>query len=422
MQAIPRSQPFGRVGYVSLVGVLSVLFLALVLILSALPRYTAVSTHEATWSQSTFRMPGTKPATTAVAQMAPVTPIAAPTGQSINASQTLARIFQLDAPQYASTSDETTWGMSACSTAAITEVINAYGFQYRVADILHVQAQIGAITPDEGLTSDAGIEATAARFGFTTSWGHQLSLDQVIATANSGHPVIVAFPPGAAAPWMTGHILVVRGGNASHVEIVDSSKLNITSLSRQTFLSYWRGASWVLSPPSNDVPAGKPTMSVTLINQVLAHYGSPAAGQGQVLSSLGQQYDIDPAYALAFFFHESSLGTAGMARITHSLGNSRCVQDAACVNTSGGPCQAGQSCYASYASWADGFAGWYRQMTVYLNGSLEYYLTRQWKPLTTLETILPVYAPSSDQNDVSAYISAIQTAVATWRSGKVVVP
>jgi predicted double-glycine peptidase len=368
-------------------------------------------------------MAASKPATTAVAQTVPVTPTSQPvttsTPTSQNASRALVRINQLDPSQYNSAVDVTTWTYSACSAAALAEVINSYGFAYRIADILHVEAQIGAITPSQGLTTESGIANTAQKFGFTTKWGHNLSLDQVIATANAGQPVIVSWPPQT---YDGGHIVVVTGGTASTVYLADSSKYDRPSVSRTQFAAWWRGFSAILTPLSKDVPAGKPTISVAFINQVLAHYNSPAAGQGQALYSLGQQYDIDPAYALAFFFHESSFGTAGMARITHSLGNSRCVQDASCINTSGGDCQAGQSCYAGYANWADGFAGWYRQMTAYLNGSLEYYLTQQWKPLTTLETIIPVYAPSSDHNDVSAYISAIQTAVATWQSGKVVVP
>jgi predicted double-glycine peptidase len=370
----------------------------------------------AQWSSSVATLSDNQAAATPKSTQAPSVP---PAIQQSNASAALVRINQLAASQYASQADATTWSYSACSAAALTEVMNAYGFAYRIADILHVEAQIGAITPSQGLTTEAGIAATAKLFGFTTKWGHNLSLDQVIATANAGQPVIVSWPPQT---YDGGHIVVVTGGTASTVYLADSSKYDRPSVSRTQFATWWRGFSAILTPLSKDVPAGKPTISVAFINQVLAHYNSPAAGQGQALYSLGQQYDIDPAYALAFFFHESSFGTAGMARITHSLGNSRCVQDAACINTSGGDCQAGQSCYAGYASWAEGFAGWYRQMTAYINGSLEYYLSEQWKPLTTLETIISVYAPSSDHNDVSAYISSIQKAVATWRGGKVVVP
>ena len=68
---------------------------------------------------------------------------------------------------------------------------------------------------------------------------------------------------------------------------------------------------------------GAPSLSVGQIEAVLSQYGSPAAGNGQALYDLGVRYGIDPAYALAFFVHESGCGTRGVARFTHSLGNIR---------------------------------------------------------------------------------------------------
>ena len=68
---------------------------------------------------------------------------------------------------------------------------------------------------------------------------------------------------------------------------------------------------------------GQPTIKADLINQVLAYYHSPAQGKGQALYSLGAKYGVDPVYALAFFMHESSFGTTGVARATRSLGNIR---------------------------------------------------------------------------------------------------
>ena len=37
---------------------------------------------------------------------------------------------------------------------------------------------------------------------------------------------------------------------------------------------------------------------------------------------------------------------------------------------------------------------------------------------STVDEMVPVYAPSSDQNDVAAYIAAIEHAVDTWRRGQ----
>lgn len=161
------------------------------------------------------------------------------------ASQNLMRISQLDPAQYASSQEYKLWAYSACSSAALTEVINAYGHNYRVTDILEVEARIGEITPQNGLLEDVGIQRTAAQFGFKTNWGHNLSLEQIISIANNGTPVIVSFPPDRYAG---GHLLVVTGGNGSYVYLADSSLWNRHSLSRAQFLHWWEGFYAIVTP------------------------------------------------------------------------------------------------------------------------------------------------------------------------------
>lgn len=145
--------------------------------------------------------------------------------------------------------------------------------------------------------------------------------------------------------------------------------------------------------------SGPPSVSVDFLNQVLAFYDSPAAGKGQSLYDLGVKYTIDPVYALAFFLQESRLGTTGVARVTHSLGNIRA--------TPGHPSYHG---YRKYQTWEDGFADWYQLIkALYI---------QQWK-LVTVSKIVPVYAPSADHNDVETYITVVERAVTVWRSGSV---
>ena len=163
----------------------------------------------------------------------------------VNASQQLVRVSQLDPAQYSSPEEYNTWAYSACSAAAMTEVFNAYGHQYRVTDILKVEAQIGEISPALGLVRPEGIEHTAAQFGFKTTWGNAWTLDQVIETANRGNPVIVSFPPDR---YDGGHILVVSGGNSTTVYLADSSGWNRHALSRAQFLQWWEGYAAVVIP------------------------------------------------------------------------------------------------------------------------------------------------------------------------------
>jgi hypothetical protein len=162
-----------------------------------------------------------------------------------SASQKLMRLSQLDPAQYSSTQQYNLWAYSACSTAAMTEVINAYGRHYRITDILQVESQLGDITPALGLLRDSGIADTAAKFGFNTNWGYNRTLDQIITIANAGRPVIVSFPPDK---YPAGHLVVVTGGSSTSVYLADSSLYNHHSLSHQQFMQWWGGFSAIVTP------------------------------------------------------------------------------------------------------------------------------------------------------------------------------
>lgn len=65
----------------------------------------------------------------------------------------------------------------------------------------------------------------------------------------------------------------------------------------------------------NSTVTGKPTISPEIIDKLLCKYGNPTTcGTGQALYNGGTNSGIDPAYALAFFYHESNFGTKGVAR------------------------------------------------------------------------------------------------------------
>lgn len=144
---------------------------------------------------------------------------------------------------------------------------------------------------------------------------------------------------------------------------------------------------------------GSPSIDVDLINQVLDYYESPARGKGQALYNLGVKYGVDPVYALAFFMQESRFGTTGVAQVTLSLGNIRATHGYESYHG-----------YRKYKDWEAGFEDWYRLIKV------QY--MQKWK-LKTVNQIIPVYAPSEDNNDVDAYIRAVKSAVNTWRSGEI---
>ncbi len=69
-------------------------------------------------------------------------------------------------------------------------------------------------------------------------------------------------------------------------------------------------------------------------------------------------------------------------------------------------------------SWQDGFEHWYRLILYgYVQGRVTIPIVGH--VCTTVDQIVPVYAPSSDGNDEAAYIAAVKHAVDTWRHGVV---
>ena len=140
---------------------------------------------------------------------------------------------------------------------------------------------------------------------------------------------------------------------------------------------------------------GPPSVDVALIRRVLQRYNSPAVDEAQTFYDLGVARGIDPAYCLAFFIVESSAGTQGVARTTFSVGNIRAL--------SGQPSFEG---YRQYNNWREGIADWYRLID-------ELYVRELG--LNTIDTIVPVYAPSEDSNDPQAYITTVKRLVAGWR-------
>jgi hypothetical protein len=149
--------------------------------------------------------------------------------------------------------------------------------------------------------------------------------------------------------------------------------------------------------PGSSLVLGAPSITPEKIDAVLRSYNSPAAGVGRYMYEQGVKYGIDPAYALAFFIHESTAGTKGVATVTKSIGNIR--------HTPGYENYQG---FRKYPTWEAGVEDWYKL--------IKYQYVDQWK-LTTVEKIVPVYAPAADRNNPPAYIRQVNEMVAKWRSG-----
>jgi hypothetical protein len=145
-----------------------------------------------------------------------------------------------------------------------------------------------------------------------------------------------------------------------------------------------------------------PTITVAQIERVLAEYNSPARGHGQDIHDLGVQYGINPAVMLAFFIHESGAGSnpawAGRksdGTYTHNVGNIICTGSWRCYGR-----------FRDYDSWRAGIEDWYILIS-------ELYIG-EWQR-TTVETIIPRYAPAADNNDEGAYIQSVRNLVQSWQ-------
>jgi Mannosyl-glycoprotein endo-beta-N-acetylglucosaminidase len=182
----------------------------------------------------------------------------------------------------------------------------------------------------------------------------------------------------------------------------------LLALSGTAFLSHFAHRQPTPIPPTpTPVPTlpplkvykviGKPTMSAAFINDVLKYYNSPAKGKGQALYDDGIHYGVNPAYALAFFLEESNFGTKGVATVTHALGNIRA-----------NPGEPEYKGYRLYKTWEEGFTDWYKLIAT------EY--VAKWD-LSTVDQIIPVYAPASDHNDEEQYIQTVKIAIERWRNG-----
>lgn len=173
-------------------------------------------------------------------------------------------------------------------------------------------------------------------------------------------------------------------------------------------------------------------ISLDKINQILQEYplyplggdGLPIGGASpsgpnpltpyaQSFLDFGQQYNINPAYTLAWFIRESGLCTTGISPTAIECGNIVWTAGGGCAthNYITGPDGITRD-FCGYASWPDAIEAWFKLMT-------SYYLPQGW---TTVHDIVSHYAPCSDNGGGNAqdctwtddYINTVETLVSGW--------
>jgi hypothetical protein len=156
------------------------------------------------------------------------------------ASSRIIRVDSANRGQYYSDYQWQVWSYSSCSGISMEEVMDAYGHHLVAADVLQVESDLGVWDTYNGLTGgEAGIAKAASYFGFRAVPNPPRTVQDLIAVANKGFPVIVGVP---------GHILVVRGGDSNNVYLVDSAPADRTIMSRAQFANWWDNFSVELLP------------------------------------------------------------------------------------------------------------------------------------------------------------------------------
>jgi len=132
------------------------------------------------------------------------------------------------------------WSYSACSGCALAALMDAYGAQkngkpLNCGDVLEVEYKLGVYDPGTTPTNSRGLlppgqiglDKTAAYFGFASDYSKNVSLDDLIAMANSGTPSIISIPT---------HVMIITGGDSKYVKLADSGGLRLTTVTREQFL------------------------------------------------------------------------------------------------------------------------------------------------------------------------------------------
>ena len=142
------------------------------------------------------------------------------------------------------------WGGAACSAAALSEVLTAYGVPH--ATIGHEIDELGAyISPNGGLLNRHGFVVVAAKHNLRADESTSLTYNQIVYLSEQlGMPVIVNvhISYGYYHFFDGGHFLVVVGGDSQGLKIVDSSEYYIHYLPKDVFYQMFTGYTAAIVP------------------------------------------------------------------------------------------------------------------------------------------------------------------------------
>ena len=142
------------------------------------------------------------------------------------------------------------WGGAACSAAALSEILTAYGVPH--ATIGHEIDELGRdISPYGGLLNRHGFAVVAAKHNLRADESTSLTYNQIVYISQQlGMPVIVnvRISYGYYHFFDGGHFLTVVGGDAQGLKIVDSSEYYLHYLPKDVFYQMFTGYTAAIVP------------------------------------------------------------------------------------------------------------------------------------------------------------------------------
>lgn len=136
--------------------------------------------------------------------------------------------------EYDSIAQARAWGYSTCSAASLTAVLKAAGQDVKIADVM--KEMPGGMTIALGLVSRPSLVNAANKFGAKAT-DDVAGYEALKQATESGQPVLLDIRNGK---FPEGHWIVVTGVDEKGVRVADSSRYNLTSISKGELLSSWR--------------------------------------------------------------------------------------------------------------------------------------------------------------------------------------
>lgn len=195
----------------------------------------------------------------ALSSVIPFSAPAQPAGQT-TVAQRVKPIIQADLNAgYDSKAQHDLWWDSACSAAAMTEVLHAWGVQnVTIGQIIDVLSAHNPpyITSWGGLMSQNAWEYMMSSFHMraVVQTNRAMTYNDIVnMTENQGIPVVLGIRDSGGLYYPAfdvGHFLVAVGGSAAGLQIVDSSLYRITYLPYNELNYLWTGETILITPAS----------------------------------------------------------------------------------------------------------------------------------------------------------------------------